>query len=167
MKTLITILALTFTLNTFSQTENSKLNQQLQEMKKHFLAEDYANFANYTYPKILEMMGGKSQMVSATKQAMDQMKSQGFEVVGLRFKDGSKPLRHDGELQYSLTQVMTMQTPEGKVEADYTLIAISNDEGAHWTFMDTSNKPRATMLKYFPNLHPDIKIKPANKRMVD
>ncbi len=167
MRLIIPMLAFAFTLNGFAQTENKNLNQQLQEMKGYFLAEDYQSFANYTYPKILEMMGGKANMVSATKQAMEQMKSQGFEVVGLRFKDGSKVLKHDGEMQYSLLQVMTMQTPQGKVEAEYTLIAISEDGGDNWTFMDTSNKPKATMLKYFPNLHPDIDIQPATQKMVE
>lgn len=151
----------------YGQTDNNKLNQQLLEMKKYFLAEDFESFANYTYPKILEMMGGKANMVTATKQAMEQMKSQGFEVVGLRFKDGSKALKQGGELQYSLVQTLTMETPKGKVESEYTLIAISSDGGDHWTFMDTSNKPKATMLQYFPNLHPDVDIKPTTQKMVE
>lgn len=161
------MLALAFTLNSFAQTENKKLNQQLQEMKGYFLAEDYQSFANYTYPKILEMMGGKANMVNATKQAMEQMKSQGFEVIELSFKDASKSLKHEGELQYSIIQTLTMETPNGKVASEYSLIAISGDDGQNWTFMDTSNKPKATMLKYFPNLHPDIDIQPTTQMMVE
>ncbi|MFH6601990.1 hypothetical protein ACEZ3G_00765 [Maribacter algicola] len=158
---LILIVCSTFS---FSQTENKNLNEQLGEMKKYFLAGDYDNFAEYTYPKVIEMMGGRSNMVNATKQAMDKMKNDGFTFKDLSFKDPSSFLKKDGELQCTLTQQLTMNTPQGKIESEYTLIALSSDDGLNWTFIDTSGKDKQTMLKYFPNLHKEIIIKPRKQK---
>lgn len=144
----------------FAQTENKNLNSQLGEMKDYFLAGDYENFVNYTYPKLIEMMGGKSNMVKATEQGMEKMKSNGFSFLDISFKKPSKFLKKDNELQCSFTQVIVMRTPTGKIESEYTLIGISNDNGQNWTFIDTSGKDKETMLKYFPNLHDEIIIEP-------
>ncbi|MDT0606016.1 hypothetical protein [Croceitalea rosinachiae] len=151
----------------FTQTENKNLNSQLEEMKKFFLARDYESFANFTYPEVIKMMGGKSNMVKATEQAMNKMKNDGFSFTDLNFKSPSKFLKKDNELQCSLTQVIVMKTPRGKIESEYTLIGLSSDNGQNWTFIDTSGKDKETMLKYFPNLHNEIVIKPKKQKLVD
>lgn len=143
----------------FTQTANENLNSNLQTMKKFFLAEDYENFADYTYPKVIEMMGGKSNMVKATRQGMNKMKNEGFSFTDLSFKNPSEIITKGNERQCSLNQILTMETPQGKIESEYTLIGISDNNGQSWTFIDTSGKSKETMLKYFPNLHDEIIIK--------
>ncbi|MEX0314298.1 MAG: hypothetical protein AB3N18_08985, partial [Allomuricauda sp.] len=76
-------------------------------------------------------------------------------------------LKKGNELQCSLTQIIVMQTPRGKIESEYTLIGISKDNGQNWTFIDTSGKDKETMLKYFPNLHNDIVIKPKKQKLIE
>lgn len=151
----------------YAQTKNNNLNSQLGEMKKFFLAGDYENFADYTYPKVIEMMGGKSNMVKATEQVMDKMKNDGFLFTDLNFKNPSEFLKKGNELQCSLTQIIVMKTPRGKMESEYTLIGISSDSGQNWTFIDTSGKDKETMLKYFPNLHSEIVIKSKKQKLID
>ena len=85
----------------------------------------------------------------------------------MNFKNPSEYLNKGNELQCSLTQVIVMKTPRGKIESEYTLIGISNDDGKNWTFIDTSGKDKETMLKYFPNLHDDIIIKPKKQKLID
>ncbi|GGP02587.1 hypothetical protein GCM10010992_07670 [Cloacibacterium rupense] len=165
-KILILFLTISFSF-ALAQTKNENLNAQLGEMKKFFLAGDYENFANYTYPKVIEMMGGKSNMVKVTKQGMDKMKDDGFSFTDLNFKNPTEFLKKGKELQCSITQVIVMKTPRGKIESEYTLIGISNDNGQKWTFIDTSGKEKETMLKYFPNLHEDIIIKPKKQKLIE
>jgi hypothetical protein len=163
---LTTLLILTSIIS-YSQTENQKLNTQLEEMKGYFLVEDYENFSKFTYPKIIEMMGGKEKFIEVTKQGMNKIKNDGFTLIDISYKNGSALLEKDGELQCSLTQIITLKTPRGKIESEYTLIAISVDKGINWTFMDTSGKTLETMLKYFPNLNENLIIKPKSQKWVD
>lgn len=167
MKTLLTLVFALMLNGAVAQSSNPNLNAQLEQMKTYFLAEDFDNFANYTYPKILELMGGKTNLVQASQQSMQQMKSEGFEVLDLQFKDASGFLEKAGEKQCTVTQQITMKTPQGTVQSEYSLIGISSDNGANWTFMDTSGKSKATMLQYFPNLHPDLEIKPKTQQFLD
>jgi len=168
MNKLFYSLLLSFSLLTaLAQTSNENLNSQLQEMRKFFLAEDYANFINYTYPRLAEMAGGKENLIKLTKQSMEQLKNDGFKVVEIGFKDASDFYTKDNELQCTLRQVLIMDTPKGMIESEYTMIAISEDDGLNWTFLDTSGKEKATMLKYFPNLHEDIDIRPKEQKYLD
>ncbi|WP_157579348.1 hypothetical protein [Polaribacter vadi] len=136
-------------------------------MKNFFLTGDFENYANYTYPKIIEMMGGKSNMIKVTKQGMTKMKNNGFTFTDLNFKNPSEFLKKENELQCTLTQIIVMETPRGKIESEYTLIGISSDEGQNWTFIDTSGKDKETMLKHFPNLHNEIIIKPKKQKLIE
>ena len=167
IKKIYILLLLTSSIVGFSQTKNENLNTQLGKMKKFFLAGDYENYANYTYPKLVEMIGGKANIVNATRQSMESMKDDGFSITSLTFEGASDFLTKGNELQCSFTQVIVMKTPQGTVEAKYTLIGISNDNGQNWTFLDTSGKTKETMLKYFPNLHNNIVIKPKEQRFID
>lgn len=163
---LVSLLCLATTM-AISQTSNDNLNGNLKKMRQYFLAEDYNNFSNYTYPKVLQMMGGKEKMVKATSASMNQMKNEGFSFIDVSFKDPSSFLKKDGELQCSLTQVLLMDTPKGKIQAEYTLIAVSEDDGKNWTFIDASGKSKETMLNYFPNLSGDIIIKPKTQKFLE
>lgn len=157
MKKLI-IIILFFSTFTFSQTSNDNLNKQLSEMKNSFLKGNYDSFANYTYPILVEMMGGKSNFVKVTKNSMDQIKTGGYNIKDIKFKKPSNFVTKKDELQCSLIQEILLETPKGKILAEYTLIAISEDKGNNWTFLDTSGKSKSEMLEYFPNLSSELII---------
>ena len=140
----------------FAQTENENLNTQIKEMKEYLLQGDYENYTNYVYPKIIEMMGSKKNMVVATENGINNMKAGGLSILDLKYKNPSKFFEKENELQCSLTQVTVMQTPNGKIEKENAFIAISDDDGQNWTFINTDNKDKETVLETFPNLHSDI-----------
>jgi hypothetical protein len=154
-------------LNLNAQTDHESLNAQLESMSSAFLNEDYKAMADYTYPKILEMMGGKEAMIEATESTMSQMKSQGFTFLDIVFKEPSKLYEKNGDTQCVVTQVLVMETPQGKIQSESTLLAISEDEGENWVFIDSSGMPRASLESLYPNLHPDIEIKASKKSAVD
>ena len=143
----------------FAQTESENLNVQIKEMKGYLLDGDYENYANYMYPKVLEIMGGKKNMVVVTENGINNMKAGGLSILNLRYKNSSKFFKKENELQCSLTQVTVMQTPNGKMEKENAFIAISNDNGENWTFINTDNKDKETVLETFSNLHSDVFVK--------
>ena len=143
----------------FAQTENENLNTQIKEMKGYLLQGDYENYTNYVYPKIIKMMGSKKNMVVATENGINNMKAGSFSIMDLKYKNPSKFFKKENELQCSLTQVTVMQTSNGKIEEENTFIAISDDDGENWTFINTDNKDKETVLETFPNLHSDIFMK--------
>jgi hypothetical protein len=58
-----------------------------------------------------------------------------------------------------------MKVPEGRIVSKATLIAISNNNGKKWYFVDTAGKDFQTMRKTFPNLNEGLII-PEKERPV-
>jgi len=150
--------------NLLAQTENNNLNEQLSEMKTAFENKDYSVIADYSYPKIVDMMGGKEKMIEVTTNSMEKMESQGFVIEELSFKDASGFMEHSGDLQSTITQVMVMQTPEGKIESTSTMVAISEDDGENWVFLNASGMSKETVKSFYENMHPELEIKKSEKK---
>jgi hypothetical protein len=144
--------------NLSAQTDNKDLDTQLETMKTAFMEKDYATFVDFTYPKVIEMMGGKEKMVETTSASIAKMESQNFIISSIAFKDPSELMEHNGDLQCAITQVLVMDTPNGKVQSERALIAISKDNGKNWVFLDSSGMPRASLENFYENLHPDLNL---------
>lgn len=148
-------------------SENENLNRQLVEMKNLFLAENFKAYCHYIYPPIIKMMGSEEKLISALQSALNEMKNDGFETIDIHYSEPSKMIKQGNELQMTITQNLLMKSPQGNVLGKYTLIAISEDEGKNWKFIDTSGKDLETMRSYFPNLSPQLVIKPKEQKILD
>jgi len=167
MKYFIVLIVFAISLNVTAQTDNENLNEQLNTMKTAFMNKDFAAVADFTYPKLIEMVGGKEKMIEMTQYTYTKMESQGFILKNLSFKDSSDLFNHKGDLQCGITKVMVMDTPDGKTQNETTMIAISKDGGEKWVFFDTSGMSRASAQSLYKNLHPDLEIKPSQKKTLD
>ncbi len=154
-------------LNLSAQTDNENLNTQLENMRSAFMEKDFAIVADYTYPKVLEMMGGKENMIEVSAASIAKMESQNFIVKSISYEKPSEFLKHNGDLQCAITQIMVMSTPNGNVQNKTVLIAISKDEGENWVFLDTSGMPRASVEDFYENLHPELNLDRGGKKMLD
>jgi len=167
MKKIIVVVLLGLFNVVYSQTNSTNLNSQLEMMRKYFLEKKYNEFLNFTYPKVVEMMGGREKSIKATKASIEKMEKEGYTFVNIKFKNPSKFIKKGTETQFTITQELLMKTPKGNILAEYTMIGISNDNGKNWKFIDTSGKSKEVMRKYFPNLSPDIVIKTKTQKLVD
>ena len=57
-----------------------QIKSQAEKMVTAFKDENYSDLLDYTYPKILEIAGGKEVLESMVKQMMDGMKADGVFV---------------------------------------------------------------------------------------
>lgn len=150
-----------------AQTNNTILNQQLSLLRKYLFEEDYIRFAKFVHPEVTKMMGGKANMIQITKASIDKMKKDGFFFSDLTFKNPTKFITNGNNLQFTITQEITMKTPKGKIISEYSLIGVSNDKGKNWFFIDTSGQSKEAMRKYLPFLNKDLIIKPKTQKFID
>lgn len=137
---------------------SQNIKAQATKMANALLAEDYKTFAKYTYPKILQAVGGADKMASMLSNGTVQMKSQGMSFSKIALEDPSKIVAVGKELQSTITQHLTIKASDGNLVTTSTLIAFSSDNGVNWTFVDASNKDPQTLKKMLPNLSPTIVI---------
>lgn len=105
-------------------------------------------------------------MIEEAKKLVINMEGKGFKYIDLKFKNPSKFIKKGNETQLTMIQEILMNSPKGKILAEYTLIGISNDNGANWKFIDTGGKSKEIMIQYFPNLSKDLVIKPKMQKII-
>jgi hypothetical protein len=147
--------------------KNNELNERIQQqanlMGQAFLKGDYHVFANYTYHVIVSSMGGENQMALTLENIATNMKAQGMTFNSIYFDSPTKIVKCNNLLQCTLQQHTAIKLNNGRAVATSTLIAVSEDGGKNWQFIDTSNKDRETIRKALPFLSSTIVIPPQSK----
>ncbi len=144
------------------QTKNidysKTIKEQAELMGQLLIKKDFMSFSKYTYPKIVEMMGGRHKMVEVMEKESKEMLSEGTDFLNVTFGEPSKIITIGTELQCSVPQTIEMKVPNGRLIIKSTLISISIDNGKNWYFIDTSGGDIQTMKKALPNLSEELII---------
>ncbi len=142
-----------------SQAEMAeKIKDQATEMGTALMKKDFEKVVDFSYPELIKQAGGKSKMVEAIEKGVKKTELAGNVVVGVTFGEPTTIIKEAEELQCTLTQQTTVKTPGGNASFDATLIAISTDEGHHWTFLEVHDKEFFVMQASFPNLSSRLKL---------
>ncbi len=140
-------------------SDHSKIiKKQAEIMAKLLLEKDFSSFTKFTYPKIVEMLGGKQKMIDILKRNSKEMLSKGIDFKNVTIDEPSRIFNKGKELQCTIPQTIEMKVPNGRLITKSTLIAISTDNGKNWYFVDTSGKNIQTMKKTLPNLSEELEI---------
>ena len=147
--------------NSYAQIKDASVNLKMQasKMGASFVSGDYKSFSSYTYPVILKLMGGATNMAAVLAKSTIDMKAQGMIVNNISFDEPSKVIKSGKELQATIAQHTEIRLKQGgRLVSTSTLIAVSTNNGINWTFIDTSNKNITTLRKALPNLSAAITI---------
>jgi hypothetical protein len=149
--------------NGFAQGQNPELIvSQARNMADLLLAKNFTAYSDYIYPGIVMMAGGKETLIEGTKNAMEGMVANGVSIAKISFGVPEKILVVGNEWQTTIPQVVEMKHEDKTIIAEYSLIAISNNNGQHWYFIDTRGKRLEILRKSLPNLSADL-VLPAQK----
>lgn len=126
---------------------------------------DYNTILDYTYPKIIEIGGGKNKLYSSMKSAYDKMEKDGFffedEILG----EPQKIFIAGKELHCIVPKNEIMKTPKGRIKATYYLLAVSKDNGRKWFFIESHMLNDKNKKLIFPNFNSELKI-PKNSQPI-
>src|SRR5438105_4734365 len=90
-----------------------QVQKQAQESCDSLIKADYPTFLKYTYPKVVQAMGGPEKMVAVLKTETEKMHADGFAIVSAQT---GKPGEIQPTPQQSFCIVPTtirLQTPKG------------------------------------------------------
>ena len=132
-------------------------------MGQFLIKKDYNSFTKFTYPKLIEMMGGKEKMIEQISKEFKKMNADGFDFINITFGNSSEIITTNNELQSTLPQNIEMKVPGGRLVSQSTLIAISNNGGKNWCFIDSSGKDIQAMKRIFSNLSEKLVIPQQDK----
>lgn len=169
---LLVIICVCSSLASFAQEDDqlsdnqSNAYAQAQIMVGAFEAGDYNRLLDYTYPAILVMGGGRDMLLSIISQMMSDMKAQGVVVDSARVGLPSQVYPAGDELHALIPQYVWMSTSDTYIYSESTLLAVSDDNGSRWYFLDTRQLTPELKDSFFPDYNSFLVIPPVKEVVV-
>jgi hypothetical protein len=92
--------------------------------------------ADLTYPDLVELLGGKANMVSQLKQEIGGWGREGFKILEMPVGEPTQVVKSGDYLLAVLPVTMRIKMPEGVFAQQTAYIGVSRDGGQSWTFAD-------------------------------
>lgn len=140
--------------NKFSEKIISECNIMAEAM----LQKNYSTIIDYTYPKLVEMGGGKTVLLKASGPALKKIDSSSFELDKISFGEPQKIYVAGKEFHCIVPETLTIKTGGKKMQATFFLMAISRDNGNKWYFIETHKFTPEFIKKIFPDFNYNIII---------
>jgi hypothetical protein len=162
MKILLSLLLLATVTHaqTFKPTpkQTATLRYQATDCANALLHQNYIQLAYYTYPPIIQAMGGQDKMVQKLTETLGEMQSHGAAFKAITIGDVKQITRSGGDL-YSVVQDIIQLSFNGTVVTRSSfLLAISHNNGRRWYFVDTAPLKNQNLKKMFPTYPPGLVI---------
>jgi hypothetical protein len=132
--TLIAIAACAQLVNADPQTE--RIRKLAAENSGALSSGNYTRLVELTYPKVVQMVGGRDKMIETLRRGSEDMKAHGSAILGAEVSE-PKEVVTSGEKQFAIVpMIVRVQVPDGTLRSKGFLIAVSEDRGKTWTFID-------------------------------
>jgi hypothetical protein len=126
-----------------------RLKAQANLLGQAFVAKNYEAIVAATYPKVVEMLGGKDAMAAFLKKSEDPTVS----VVSVTIGEPFAIVESNGELQAVVPETIVLAVEGGRTTLQSEIIGISVDQGETWTFIDAS---KITDISEIRSVNPNI-----------
>jgi len=163
MRTSLTLTFILITYSSFGQVDNKKIKEQAELTAKSLLEDDYESLLKFTYPKVIELVGGRERMISIIKNGKAEMKQQGISFESVTIGEPSETVKAGDEIHCLIPQTVFMKVPKGKMKSESYLLAVSQDNGNNWFYIDTTNLTMDNVKMVLPNYNSDLKIPVKNE----
>lgn len=155
--TLILIITSSFA---FGQVDNTKIKAQAELMATSLLQDKYETLLKFTYPTVIEMVGGQAKMISIIKTGKGDMAKQGISFETVTIGEPSKTVKAGDEIHCLVPQTIFMKVPKGRVKSESYLLAVSKDNGDNWFFIAAINLTMDNVKTLLPNYNLELQIPP-------
>jgi hypothetical protein len=129
---------------------SARLKEQAEACSRAFIEGDFGRLADYTHPKVVEMMGGREKMAEFVRKDTAEMKSEGYETLSYALSEPTQVLREGRETYAVLPAKLRIRTPAGVYVAESFMIGLSADDGRSWKFVSGASADPATLKILFP-----------------
>jgi len=94
------------------------LAAQAQEMSDAFARKDYQRFVDLTYPKVIEMAGGRDKMLSSMTQQIKEMEAEGVVMLSSSSGAPTQFVRDSGSIYALLPMTIKAKAKDGIFQSE-------------------------------------------------
>jgi len=153
--------------NISAQPLPTVIKTQAIDMGRALINNDLPTFQQYLHPEVIKQAGGAEKMKMMSDSAIAIFKQFGGSIKRISYGNPAAIVNFKKDMQTTLPQTTYITTSFADIELESTLIAISQDKGNHWYFIDSQLYATESMKQKMPSLSPDLVIPPpAKPRMI-
>ena len=138
---------------------------QAQEVNDALRRRDFARMVDLTYVKVTEAAGGRDKMIAAFAKEMKEMESEGVSVLSSTAETPTQIVHASDWIYAVVPTTLKVKAKDGIFQTESSMIGISADKGASWTFIDAGGKDHTQLLSLLPTPTDALKL-PAEKEPV-
>ena len=113
-----------------------------------------------TYSKVIEAAGGRNKMVSALTKGMKEMEAEGVVVLSSTAGAPTQIVHASGSIYAVVPTTLKVKAQDGVFQTESSMIGISSDDGATWTFIDAGGKDQNELKKLLPDAPNKLNLPP-------
>lgn len=149
--------------NIAAQPLSTVIKIQAIEMGRALINNDLSAFQKFLHPDVIKQAGGAEKMKMMSDSAIAIFKQFGGSIKRISYGNPSAIVNFKKEMQATLPQTTYITTSFADIELESTLIAISQDKGKHWYFIDSQLYTTESMKQKMPSISQDLVIPPPAK----
>lgn len=135
------------------------IEQALDKMGESLLDGDYETFISYNHPIMISSMGGKEKMKDLVLSTTEELTKRNNQILSINFSELETIHRQGSNYQALVYQDVVFNNAGNEKVEHQKMIAVSEDGGSSWTFINVSNgKPANEIRRLYPQLHNAIEF---------
>ncbi len=143
----------------------AKIKKEAEACANALLKLDFDKFIPYMPGKLVELMGGKDTIIRSMTEGTKEMKRDGIGFKSVEIGAPGEPERH-GDLEVTLVPMkLVMTTPQGDLVTRSHMLAVSENQGADWDFVDCATLTDEHLEVLYPALAGKIAIPKAQREL--
>jgi len=112
-----------------------------------FARKDFSTVADYTYEPVIKLMGGKEAAIAVIEAQIKDLEDKGMTIVSITAAD-PEPVTNIENLQFSIVPTkIKLKLENTTMQGEEFMIAVSNDGGKVWKFVDGAAATDQDMMK--------------------
>jgi len=122
-----------------SDTRYPKLKVQADQLNQASLTGDDDRVVDLTYPKLIELMGGRDEFLANADAIRSEMEAQQLRVLSATAEDSKDIIEVNNQIYAIVPVSMRMKSPEGVLVGRSFMIGVSEDRGENWKFVSAGS----------------------------
>ena len=153
------ILGLLITFQVMAQSSlTAVIRTEAQVLAQATMNYDAETMFKYSYPKLVEMIGGKTRFIQQFKMSTDNLKSQGIVIKSVVMGEPGTIYTAGTELHALVPQETIIDQKGVEIKSKNYLLAVSSNGGKQWYFINLDSFKEESIRLLFPNFNPQLKI---------
>ena len=150
-----------------AQTQLEVIKARAEESAKAMLANDFGKLADLTYPKVVELMGGRAKMIAYLEKEIGKMRADGFDFLSANIGQPGAVIKSGDKLFSVVPMTLKMKVPGGVLRSESFLLGIAGADGRAWTFVSGAGMDEPRMKLIIPEAVGKVPLPPFKEPVLE